>query len=46
MPAAAAEALASGGKVARDRSDCSYERPLLVDASRVGYVFVGDGQGK
>jgi ketosteroid isomerase-like protein len=35
----AAVALASGGVVARDRSDASYERPLTIDPSRVGTVF-------
>lgn len=30
------EMLAQSGKVARDRSDCSYERPLKIDPARVG----------
>jgi hypothetical protein len=29
-------AFAAGGRVAKDRSDCSYERPLTVEAARVG----------
>jgi ketosteroid isomerase-like protein len=37
----AAAALASGGKIARDMSDCSYERPLTVDPARIGFVFQG-----
>lgn len=41
----AAAALASSGKTSRDRSDCSYERPLAIDAARVGFVFdFGDQQ--
>jgi ketosteroid isomerase-like protein len=32
-------ALASGGTTARDRSDCSYERPLTIDPARIGYAF-------
>lgn len=39
MPANALAALASGGKVARDGSDCSYERPLTIDRSRIGFIF-------
>lgn len=35
----AAAALASGGTVSRDRDDASYERPLKIDPTRVGYVF-------
>ena len=30
------DAYAAVGKVARDRTDCSYERPLTVDRSRIG----------
>jgi ketosteroid isomerase-like protein len=29
-------ARATGGKVAKDRSDCSYERPLTVNPERIG----------
>lgn len=39
LSAEAAAALASGGVVARDRSDVSYERPLAVNPDRVGFVF-------
>ncbi len=35
----AAAALASGGRTARDRSDCSYERPLAIDPARIGSMF-------
>lgn len=38
---AARAAMEKGGGVARDRSDCSYERPLAIDPARVGYVFQG-----
>lgn len=37
----AAAALASGGTVARDRSDSSYERPLAVAPERIGFLFAG-----
>jgi ketosteroid isomerase-like protein len=30
------DGFAKGGKLAKDRSDCSYERPLTVDPRRVG----------
>jgi hypothetical protein len=30
-------AFAAGGRVAKDRTDCSYERPLTVDPARVGF---------
>lgn len=32
---------AAVGQVARDRSDCSYERPLTVDPARVGIRIMG-----
>jgi hypothetical protein len=37
----AAAALSSGGTATRDRDDSSYERPLTVDPTRIGYVFTG-----
>lgn len=35
----AAAALASSGTTARGPGDCSYERPLTIDTSRIGRVF-------
>ena len=39
LPEAAYEALNSGGPPSRDRNDPSYQRPLTIDRTRVGYVF-------
>jgi ketosteroid isomerase-like protein len=39
LSAEGAMALASGGRIARDRSDSSYERPLEIDPDRIGYIF-------
>jgi ketosteroid isomerase-like protein len=39
LPPEAAEAVNSGAKPARDRSDPSYQRPLAFDESRRGYVY-------
>jgi ketosteroid isomerase-like protein len=41
MSPEAAAALASGGGIARDRTDLSYHRPLMVEPGRVGYIFEG-----
>ena len=34
-----AAAFASGGGVARDRGDASYQRPLRIDSARIGFKF-------
>lgn len=34
-------AYAAGGRVAKDSSDCSYERPLTVDPGRIGFRIGG-----
>jgi len=39
LPPQAVDALNSGARPARDRSDPSYERPLSFDERRRGYVF-------
>ena len=39
LSAEGAMALASGGRIARDRSDSSYERPLEINPDRIGYIF-------
>ncbi len=39
LPPAAREAMNSGARTTRDKSDPSYERPLSFDPARMGYLF-------